>query len=91
MKEVDLRPTSVPNVTLYTRVGCHLCDVAKSVLDEVRAERSFALTTIDVDSISELRARYGDEVPVVMIGGRKAFKFRVDAEALRNRLDRAKG
>jgi glutaredoxin len=75
-------------VTLYTRVGCHLCDVAKAVLDEVRRERPFELTTIDVDSVPELTERYGLEVPVVMVGGRKAFKFRVDAEALRARLDR---
>jgi glutaredoxin len=78
-----------PAVTLYTRVGCHLCDVAKGVLDEVRRERPFELTTIDVDSNAALAELYGDEVPVVEIGGRKAFKFRVDADALRAHLDRA--
>ena len=76
-------------VTLYTRVGCHLCDVAKNVLDEVRRERPFELTTIDVDSVPELTNRYGLEVPVVMIGGRKAFTVRVDPEALRGVLDDA--
>jgi glutaredoxin len=78
---------SMPAVTLYTRVGCHLCDVAKAVLDEVRRERPFELTTFDVDSDTELREKYGDEVPVVTIDGRKAFKLRVDADALRARLD----
>jgi glutaredoxin len=77
---------SMPAVTLYTRVGCHLCDVAKDVLDEVRRVRPFELTTIDVDSDTELREKYGYEVPVVTIDGRKAFKLRVDAEALRARL-----
>jgi glutaredoxin len=78
---------SMPAVTLYTRVGCHLCDVAKAVLDEVRRERPFELTTFDVDSDTDLREQYGDEVPVVTIDGRKAFKLRVDADALRARLD----
>jgi glutaredoxin len=78
---------SMPAVTLYTRVGCHLCDVAKAVLDEVRRERPFELTTLDVDSDTELKEKYGDEVPVVTIDGRKAFKLRVDADALRARLD----
>jgi glutaredoxin len=79
----------MPLVTLYTRVGCHLCDVAKAVLDEVRRGRPFELTMIDVDSAPELAERYGHEVPVVLIGGRKAFKFRVDARALRGVLDDA--
>jgi glutaredoxin len=80
---------SQPSVTLYTRVGCHLCDVAKDVLDEARRERPFDLATIDVDTDPALVERYGLEVPVVTINGRKAFKFRVDPAALRDRLARA--
>ncbi len=76
-------------ITLYTRAGCHLCDVAKDVLDRVRAERPFELVTIDVDTDPALVRAYGEEVPVVAIDGRKAFKYRVDANALRERLDRA--
>jgi glutaredoxin len=78
-----------PAVTLYTRVGCHLCDVAKDVLDQVRRERPFDLTTVDIDTDPELVRAYGEQVPVVTIDGRKAFKFRVDAVALRDQLDRA--
>jgi glutaredoxin len=76
------------DVTLYTRVGCHLCDDVKAVLDDVRRERAFDLTVIDVDTDPELVRLYGLEVPVVLVDGRKAFKFRVTAEALRARLDR---
>jgi glutaredoxin len=79
----------VPAVTLYTRVDCHLCDVVKAVLDDARRERAFDLTTIDVDSDPELVRLYDQEVPVVAINGRKAFKYRVDPAALRARLDRA--
>jgi glutaredoxin len=75
-------------VTLYTRVGCHLCDVAKGVLDDVRREHPFELTVVDVDTDAELRKAYGEEVPVVTIEGRKAFKYRVDPAVLRERLDR---
>ena len=76
-------------VTLYTRVNCHLCDVVKDLLDEVRRERELDLTTIDVDTDAELVRLYGWEVPVVMINGRKSFKLRVDPAALRASLDRA--
>jgi len=78
-------------VTLYTRVNCHLCDVVKDLLQEIGAERSFELTIIDVDSDRELVRLYGEEVPVVTIDGRKAFKLRVDPAALRAALDRAGG
>ncbi len=76
-------------VTLYTRVGCHLCDVAKDVLEQVRRERPFELETVDIDTDPELVRLYGGEVPVVAVDGRKAFKYRVDVAALRERLDRA--
>ena len=76
-------------VTLYTRVNCHLCEVVKGVLDDVRRERPFDLTVVDVDTDPELVRLYDQEVPVVAINGRKAFKYRVDPAALRDRLDRA--
>ncbi len=78
-------------VTLYTRVQCHLCDVVKDLLDEMRAERPFDLTIVDVDTDQELVRLYGEEVPVVLIDGRKSFKLRVDPAALRAALDRAEG
>jgi glutaredoxin len=78
-----------PAVTLYTRVGCHLCDVVKEVLEQVRVDRPFELTTVDIDTDPELVRLYGEEVPVVAIDGRKAFKYRVDPAELRRRLDRS--
>ena len=76
-------------VDLYTRVGCHLCDDAKGVLERVQAERPFELRVIDVDTDAELARRFGLEVPVVFVGGRKAFKYRVDEAELVRRLERA--
>lgn len=76
-------------VTLYTRVGCHLCDDAREVLDAVREELPFDLDVTDIDTDPELAARYTTEVPVVLVEGRKAFKYRVDPIALRDKLLRA--
>ena len=78
---------TLPRVTLYTRADCHLCDDAKAVLEDVRRERPFELITVDVDTDPALVAAYGLEVPVVLVDGRKAFKYRVDAPGLRARLD----
>ncbi|HEY7954369.1 MAG: glutaredoxin family protein [Polyangia bacterium] len=79
-------PLALPKIELYTRVHCHLCEVAKTTLERVRAEAPFELETIDVDSDPELAALYGMEVPVVLLDGKKVAKFRVDPAALLRRL-----
>ncbi len=76
-------------VTLYTRAGCHLCDDANLVLDAVPKSRPFALDVVDIDTDAALVALYTTEVPVITVNGRKAFKYRLTAEALNDRLDRA--
>ena len=79
---------SLPRVVLYGRADCHLCDEMHAVVADVRREVPFELETIDVDEDPALAAAYGLEVPVLMIDGRKAFKYRVDAATLRRRLAR---
>lgn len=76
-------------VTLYTRVACHLCEDARAALDAVRAEVPFDLDVVDVDTDPELVKAYGWEVPVVLVDGRKAFKYRVDPSELRAKLARS--
>jgi glutaredoxin len=75
-------------VTLYTRAGCHLCDEAKHVLAEARRRVEFAYEERDIDADDELRRLYNDEVPVVTIDGRKAFKYKVDMNEFLKRLAR---
>ena len=41
---------------------------------------------IDVDSDADIRRRYNDEVPVVFINGRKAFKYRMDEQEFLRKL-----
>jgi len=79
------------SVTLYTRVGCHLCDVVKAQLDAAQAQQPFALAVVDVDTDAALVQQYGDEVPVVMVAGRKAFKYRLDPADFLDRVRRAEG
>jgi len=75
-----------PQVTLYTRKGCCLCDEAKRVLESVRGRAAFELREVDIDSDAGLQSSYNDEVPVIAINGRKAFKYRVSERALLKKL-----
>jgi len=73
-------------LTLYSRKDCCLCEEMKAVIGEVALELSLDIEEIDVDSSSTLREKYGYEVPVLFIGGRKAFKYRVTARELSKRM-----
>jgi len=76
----------VIEVVLYTKADCSLCDEMKAVVARVRAEVPFALAVVDIESDPALGAAYGLDIPVLVIDGRKAFKHRVDARALKRRL-----
>jgi glutaredoxin len=73
-------------ITLYTRKDCCLCDEMKEVVRQVAGEFSLNVIEVDVDGSAELQRRYGDEVPVLFINGRKAFKVRVTEGELKKRL-----
>jgi glutaredoxin len=77
-----------PEVVLYTRARCHLCEEAKEQLRALRQHAAFELREIDIDSDPELQRRYNDEVPVIFIHGRKAFKYRVDPREFLKRVQR---
>ena len=77
-----------PRVTLYTRAGCCLCDEAKQQLRAARRRAAFDLEEVDVDADPALRALYSDEVPVIAINGRKAFKHRVTEREFLDKLGR---
>jgi glutaredoxin len=73
-------------VTLYTRQGCHLCDEAKQAIDAARQKAAFEYEEFDIDADARLRQLYNEEVPVIAIDGRKAFKYRLTADDLVRRL-----
>jgi glutaredoxin len=78
-------------VTLYTRQDCHLCHDMRTVIEQVRLDVPLALEEVDVDADPQLAARYGADVPVLCVNGRRAFKYRVEPAALRARLGRETG
>ena len=75
-------------VEIYSKRDCCLCDEAKAVLLKVRREIPFDLREIDIESTPELYEIYKERIPLILINGRPAFKFRVDEAALRRRLAR---
>ena len=56
-------------VTLYTRLGCGLCEEAAVELRRIQRRTAFQLEEVDIDSDEALRTRYDDAVPVVALDG----------------------
>ena len=73
-------------LTLYSRPGCHLCDEMKEIAYPVAKELGCSVTEVDISVDPELEARYGAEIPVLLVNGRKAFKYRLAERDLRKRL-----
>jgi glutaredoxin len=78
----------VTRVTLISRDGCHLCEVAERVLDR---DVPGGWTRVDVDSSAELLREYSDRVPVVLLDGREHGYWRVEEERLRRDMAKPPG
>jgi glutaredoxin len=73
-------------VTLLTRPGCHLCAEARTVVEAATIETGCPLTELNVDDDPELRAEYGDMVPVVLLDDVPHGYFHIDLARLRDAL-----
>jgi glutaredoxin len=73
-------------VTIYSRPGCHLCDEMKALVERVRVEHAFELTEVDVSGNPDLERRYGSEIPVLEVDGKKIAKYRIDEAGLTRAL-----
>jgi glutaredoxin len=76
----------IVQLLLYTRKDCCLCEEMKQLIDQVSQSYRVIVREVDVDASADLQAKYGGEIPVLFINGRKAFKYRVTARELEKRL-----
>jgi glutaredoxin len=67
---------------LYTRAGCHLCEDAEALLRRL----GYEVALIDVDADPTLQARYGEQVPVLVVDGRAVLSGIIGEPALRRAL-----
>lgn len=80
-------------LTIYSKPGCHLCDEMKALVRRtIAAHANVSLEEIDISTDPALTDRYGLEIPVLMIDGRKAAKYRIrEAELVKLIGARGKG
>jgi glutaredoxin len=76
--------TEPTRITLITRPGCHLCEVAKEALARIGEP----WTELSVDADLELEREYGERLPVVLLDGMEHGYWRVEEQRLRRDLAR---
>ncbi|MCG8915479.1 glutaredoxin family protein [Actinokineospora sp. PR83] len=73
-------------VTVVTRQGCHACEVAEADVARICADLGVTWDTTDVDADPELRAEFGDRVPVILVDGDEHGYWKVEEPRLRAAL-----
>jgi hypothetical protein len=77
-----------PRLTLITRPGCHLCEVAREAIAQVAEQAGEEWVEQDVTGDIELEREYGERLPVVLLDGREHGYWRVESERLLADLSR---
>jgi len=73
-------------VELYSKPGCHLCEVAKSEIISVKDELGFAFMEIDISNNPELMEKFGESIPVIFINGEFFARFALNRKSLKHRI-----
>jgi glutaredoxin len=73
-------------VTLYGKPGCHLCDDARGIVDQVCAELGVGWSEVDITTDPKLFEEYGEQIPVTFVDGKQHDFWRVDPVRLKKAL-----
>jgi glutaredoxin len=79
-------PAMAHEVTVMTRQGCSACLQAERDVERICGELDVRWRTEDVDGDPELRAEYGDRVPVILVDGAEHGYWKVEEDRLRAAL-----
>ncbi|MCH0541361.1 glutaredoxin family protein [Streptomyces sp. MUM 203J] len=73
-------------VTLIGKPGCHLCDDARAVVQQVCAETGALWEEKDIEQDEQLYRAYWEQIPVVLVDGEQHTFWKVDPDRLRREL-----
>jgi hypothetical protein len=73
---------SLPEVTLFRRRNCGLCDDALFELRDLARDLPFEIIELDIDDDPELQSRYADVIPVIAVGDTEIAHAPIDPAEL---------
>lgn len=79
------------SVTFYTKAGCHLCEDARELLEEIAEETAYTLDETDIRSDPAVFKEYRYRIPVIIINQEMLLEGRIEAAELARAFQEAKG
>ena len=70
----------LPEIIIYSKPDCCLCDVVKEKLRRLRHSHQFDMREVNILEDPIAYEKFKEEIPVIFINGKKAFKYRLDEE-----------
>ncbi len=77
---------AMPRPALYVRDGCHLCEEAALLLDDMLGTDGWDAVEIDTDD--DLLVRYAHRIPVLVVDGEERLELTITRPDLEAVLDR---
>ena len=65
-------------VTFYTKAGCHLCEEAREMLEDIAALTTYELTEIDIRSNPTIFEKYRYRIPVIVINNETLIEGQIE-------------
>ena len=75
-----------PRVVLIGKPACHLCDVAREVVETVCAEFDLDPDERSIHDDPFLASEFADRIPVVLVDDVEISHFRISSDKLRKAL-----
>ena len=76
----------MPEVVVYSKPGCCLCDDVKVQLEVLQTSHPFDLRVVNILEDADAYRKFKEEIPVVFVNGKKAFKYYLDERKFLKRL-----
>lgn len=69
-------------VTFYTKAGCHLCEEARDMLEDIASLTTYVLTEIDIRSDPATFEKYRYRIPVILVDNDILIEGRIEFQDL---------
>ena len=74
-------------IVLYSKAGCHLCDDARTHLEDLAADYQITFDEVDIRRDPVIFERYRYRIPVITVNGAERLEGRIEADDVRALLE----
>ena len=67
---------------IYSRPGCHLCDVMKDELEAMAVAKTGTIKLVDIDNDTNLTKRFNDQIPVLFVDDVEICHYKLNKKKL---------